>query len=50
MDGENYNIGLVDVTDRPYAELVESMKTTHHRILAIHSGREQPVTRRALAK
>ena len=26
MDGENYNIGFVDVTDRPYAELVEAAK------------------------
>jgi hypothetical protein len=26
MDGENYNIGFVDVTDRPYPELVEAAK------------------------
>jgi len=49
-DGENYNIGMVDVTDRPYAELVEAMKTTHQRLLAVHSGKEPPVTRRALVK
>jgi len=49
-DGENYNIGLVDVTDRPYTELVEAMKTTHQRLLAVHSGKEPAVTRRALVK
>jgi hypothetical protein len=49
MDGENYNIGVIDVTDRPYTELVEAMKTTHRRLLRIHQGTEPPVTRRALS-
>ncbi|MBK5292398.1 MAG: hypothetical protein JJE04_12080 [Acidobacteriia bacterium] len=42
MDGENYNIGLVDVTDRPYRELIEAMQTTHHRLQAVHSGKLAP--------
>lgn len=42
MDGENYNIGLVDVTDRPYSELIEAMKTTHRRLQAVHSGKVAP--------
>lgn len=42
MDGENYNIGLVDVMDRPYPSMVEAMKTTHRRIQAIHSGKTPP--------
>lgn len=42
MDGENYNIGLVDVTDRPYAELIEAMKTTHRRLLEVHAGKTAP--------
>ena len=50
MDGENYNIGLVDVTDRPYAELVEAMKATHQWLLAVHAGKEPPITHRALVK
>jgi hypothetical protein len=50
MDGENYNIGMVDVTDRPYAELVEAMQATHRRLFAVHSGKEPPVTRRPLVK
>ena len=47
-DGENYNIGLVDVTDRPYQELVDAMKETHKRLLDVHSGKEQPTSRKAL--
>lgn len=47
MDGENYNIGLMDVNDRPYRELVEAMKTTHRRLYAVHSGKEQPFSQKA---
>jgi hypothetical protein len=50
FDGENYNIGFVDVTDRPYAELVEAAKTTHARLLEVHSGKAPPVSRRAKAQ
>ncbi len=46
-DGENYNIGFVDVTDQPYRELVEAAKITHHRLYAIHTGKEAPVSRKA---
>ena len=42
MDGENYNIGLVDVTDRPYGEMIEAMKTTHRRLLEVHAGKTAP--------
>ncbi len=42
MDGENYNIGLVDVTDRPYRELIEAMRTTHRRLQAVHAGTAAP--------
>ena len=42
MDGENYNIGLVDVTDRPYGELIEAMKTTHRRLQGVHAGMAAP--------
>ncbi len=37
-DGENYNIGFVDVTDRPYAEFIEGVKETHKRIADIHAA------------
>ena len=38
-DGENYNIGWIDVTDRPYPELVAAAKATHAKLDDIHSGR-----------
>ena len=42
MDGENYNIGFVDATDRPYPELVEAAKPTHRRLRDVHSGKTAP--------
>ena len=49
MDGENYNIGFVDVTDRPYGELVEAAKATHQRLLDVHSGKMPPFSERPKA-
>jgi hypothetical protein len=46
-DGENYNIGWIDVTDQPYADLVAAAELTHARLLAIHSGQLAPTTLRA---
>jgi hypothetical protein len=48
-DGENYNIGWIDVTDRPYPELVAAAKATHAKLDAIHSGQLAPTTRRPRA-
>jgi hypothetical protein len=45
-DGENYNIGLVDVTDRPYSELVDALKATHARLFQVHGGSLAPFNRR----
>jgi hypothetical protein len=47
MDGENYNIGFIDVTDRPYPEFVEAAQLTHKRLFAVHSGSEPPFSTRA---
>lgn len=49
-DGENYNIGLVDVTDRPYRELIDAARETHKRLYDIHSGKIPPVTRQAVIR
>ncbi len=49
-DGENYNIGFVDVTDQPYAELVAGAKLTHDRLLEIHRGVTPPFDRKAKAQ
>jgi hypothetical protein len=48
-DGENYNIGWIDVTDRPYHELVAAAKATHAKIEALHAGRIEPTTRKPRA-
>lgn len=37
-DGENYNIGFVDVTDRPYPELVESARKVNSDVYRRHSA------------
>lgn len=42
-DGENYNCGLVDVTDRPYRYQVEAMMETAKCLYDIHNGTAQPV-------
>lgn len=44
-DGENYNIGWIDVTDRPYTELVAAAKVTHARLPDLHSGKIPPTNR-----
>ena len=43
-DGENYNCGLVDVTDRPHKYQVEAIMETAKRLFAVHSGETQPFT------
>lgn len=42
-DGENYNCGLIDVTDRPYPYQVEAMMETTKRLFDIHQGKIKPV-------
>jgi hypothetical protein len=49
MDGENYNIGFVDVTDRPYVELVDGAKATHQRLADVHAGKLPPFADRPKA-
>ncbi|HUU99407.1 MAG TPA: hypothetical protein VMW32_00455, partial [Bacteroidales bacterium] len=49
-DGENYNIGMVDVTDRPYKELVDAARETHKRLFEIHTGKIPPIERQALTQ
>jgi hypothetical protein len=38
FDGENYNIGLVDVTDTPYPELTDSARRIHSELYRRRSG------------
>jgi hypothetical protein len=48
-DGENYNIGFLDVTDRAYPELVSAAKETFQRLLDVHSGKVPPFSQRPKA-
>jgi len=49
MDGENYNIGFVDVANRPYAELAKAARETHDRLAAVHLGKTPPFAQRPRA-
>lgn len=42
FDGENYNCGLIDVTDRPYKEQVKAMMETAKQLYKVHNGTEEP--------
>ena len=42
FDGENYNIGLFDVTFRPYPALAEASRKTAERVYALRMGTEAP--------
>jgi hypothetical protein len=37
-DGENYNIGMVDVTDSPYPELIDAAKKAHAEVYTRHAA------------
>jgi hypothetical protein len=41
-DGENYNIGFLDVCHRPYEELAAAARVTHRRLYAVADGSEPP--------
>ncbi len=43
FDGENYQIGLVDVCGRPYAEMAAEMTRTHREVYRVRAG-EMKVT------
>ena len=42
FDGENYNCGLVDVTNLPYREQTEAMTETAKRLYEVHAGTMAP--------
>ena len=41
-DGENYNIGFVDVCNQPYEELAQAARLTHERIYSIATRKIKP--------
>ncbi len=50
FDGENYNIGLLDVTDQPYPDMINAVKRTFVRLPDIHSGKTSPTDKQALVQ
>jgi len=45
-DGENYNCGLVDVTDRPYKHMVAAIMESAQQFHDIHKGLAEPFNRK----
>lgn len=41
-DGENYNIGLLDVCNRPYEELAGAARASHERMYRVADGQTPP--------
>ncbi len=48
FDGECWNIGLVDVCNRPYREMIEAARATHLRLPGLMSGELEPVSSQAV--
>ncbi|MER3439727.1 MAG: hypothetical protein C4346_20225 [Chloroflexota bacterium] len=42
FDGENYNIGFLDVCNRPYAPLAVAARATHERLYQVALGEVEP--------
>lgn len=43
FDGENYQIGVIDVCQQPYEEFVNEMKLSHERVYDIRTGVLEPL-------
>lgn len=41
-DGENYNIGIIDATDRPYEWMIKAIKSVSENSYNVHSGKQKP--------
>jgi hypothetical protein len=42
FDGENYNIGFLDICNRPYAEICAAAAASHERMYEVASGAAAP--------
>lgn len=47
FDGENYNIGLLDVTHRPYEAFTSQLAACHAATYGVMAGREKPWDKKA---
>jgi hypothetical protein len=48
FDGENYQIGLVDVCNRPYDEFISGIIKANDELYEIADGSQQPATEKAV--
>ena len=48
FDGENYQIGLVDVCNRPYTDFIDGVITTNRELYDVADGNIPPVTEMAV--
>jgi len=44
FDGENYNIGFLDICNRPYEEIGNAAIASHERMYQVASGKAEPYT------
>ena len=42
FDGENYNIGFLDVCNRPYEALTQAARASHERLYPVAAGVQPP--------
>jgi hypothetical protein len=42
FDGENFNIGFMDICHQPYPELMQSARQTHERLYSVAAGETAP--------
>lgn len=47
FDGENYQIGIIDTTQRPYEDFESGIMQTHDEIYGVMSGKIKPTDRKA---
>ncbi len=45
FDGENYNIGFLDICNKPYQELVQAAIETHRKMYEVAIGKEKPFSK-----
>ncbi len=45
-DGENYNIGFVDICNRPYPAMAEAARSSHARLYRVAAGERDPFRNR----
>ncbi len=45
FDGENYNIGFMDICNKPYRKLTDAAKKTHRKMYKVAAGETAPFSK-----